>query len=117
MKTRKELLKSPNYWLARFQTELFRCVRNYLKREKKTQTQFAEQMGVSKGYVSQIMNGDFDHKMSSFIKLSLSAGYIPEVKLTPIEEYRSRDEKMNEYNKSYNPVKITLVSDNLNAAA
>ena len=44
MKTRKELLKSPNYWLARFQTELFRCVRNYLKREKKTQTQFAEQM-------------------------------------------------------------------------
>ena len=63
------------------------------------------------------MNGDFDHKMSSFIKLSLSAGYIPEVKLTPIEEYISRDEKMNEYNKSYNPVKITLVSDNLNAAA
>ena len=93
------------------------CVRNYLKRENKTQTQFAEQMGVSKGYVSQILNGDFDHKISSFIKLSLSAGYIPEIKLTPVDEYINRDEKMNEYNKSYNPVKITLISDNFKAAA
>ncbi|MBP3343055.1 MAG: helix-turn-helix transcriptional regulator [Bacteroidales bacterium] len=117
MKTRKELLKSPGYWLARFQTELFRCVRNYLKSEKKTQTQFAEQLGVSKGYVSQVLNGDFDHKISSFIKLSLSAGYIPEIKLTPIEEYISRDEKLAEYN--YKPVKITLVSmsNNIKKAA
>lgn len=117
MKTRKELLKSPGYWLARFQTELFRCVRNYLKSENKTQTQFAEQLGVSKGYVSQVLNGDFDHKMSSFIKLSLSAGYIPEIKLTPMEEYINRDEKLIEYNKSFNPVKISLVSDNIKAAA
>ena len=117
MKTRKELLKSPNYWLARFQTELFRCVRNYLKREKKNQTQFAEKMGVSKGYVSQIMNGDFDHKISSFIKLSLSAVYIPEIKLTPIDEYIDRDEKFNNNLSGYNPVKITVTSNNLKTAA
>ncbi len=117
MKTRKELLKSPGYWLARFQTELFRCVRNYLKSEKKTQTQFAEQLGVSKGYVSQVLNGDFDHKISSFIKLSLAAGYVPEIKLTPMEEYINRDEELNNYNKGYSPIRIIGPSEELKVAA
>ena len=74
-------------------------------------------MGVTKGYVSQILNGDFDHKISSFIKLSLSAGYVPEIKLTPMEEYIERDEKMNKYNQGYNPVKITGVPNNMKSAA
>ena len=38
-----------------------------------TQSEFAERLGVSKGYISQILNGDFDHKLSKLTQLLLPA--------------------------------------------
>ncbi|MEL7163104.1 MAG: helix-turn-helix domain-containing protein, partial [Bacteroidota bacterium] len=44
----------------------------YLKDRGLTRSQFAEQLGVSKGYVSQLLNGVQDFKMSSLINLALA---------------------------------------------
>lgn len=86
MITRKELLKSKEFWLAKFQTSLYQEVEVYLKKNNLNKTQFASQLGVSKGYVSQILNGDFDHKISKFIELSLAIGKAPVLKLEDIEK-------------------------------
>lgn len=42
-----------------------------------SKTAFAAQLGVSKGYISQLMNADFDHKISKLIELSLAIGKAP----------------------------------------
>ena len=84
---RKELLKSPEYWTASIQMELYRQIEAFMKEKNFNKTQLAEYLGCSKGYITQLLSGDFDHKLSKFIQLSLSIGKIPEFCFTDIDEY------------------------------
>lgn len=84
---RKELLKSPEYWTASIQMELYRQIEAFMKEKNFNKTQLAEYLGCSKGYISQLLSGDFDHKLSKFIRLSLAIGKIPEVIFTDADEY------------------------------
>lgn len=88
--TREELLTSPEYVLGNIQLDLYREISEYLKRTKKSRTDFAKDLKVSKGYVSQILNGDFNHKLEKFVQLSLSIGRIPVVKFEEVEAYLSQ---------------------------
>ena len=71
---REELLQSKAYWIVQFQAKLFETVKNYMKENNLTQTEFAKQIGVNKSYVSQILNGNFDHKVSKYVDLMLACG-------------------------------------------
>ena len=59
----EELLKTKEYWFETLQNEIYRMVDEYIKREGITQTKLAEQLGVSRGYISQIMNGNFNFSL------------------------------------------------------
>lgn len=83
---REGIIKSKGYNTTKLQNELFRQLNNYLEINKMTRSQFAEQLGVSKGYVSQILNGAFDFKLSKLVELSLAIGMIPEIKFTASED-------------------------------
>ncbi len=86
MITRKELLSSKEYWLVKFQSALYEQVEKYLIENKISKTEFAKKLGVSKGYVSQILNGDFDHKISKLIELSLAIEKVPLLKFENVEK-------------------------------
>lgn len=75
---REELLKSKEYWLTKIQMDLFSEVDSYIRENKLTRAQLAEQLGVSKGYISQVLNGDADHRLSKLIELSLAIGRAPQ---------------------------------------
>jgi transcriptional regulator with XRE-family HTH domain len=93
MISREELLTSKEYWISKFQIELFDEVHKYLKKNKMTQTDFAKKMGVSKGYISQILNGNFDHKLSKLIEISLFIEKAPVLKFENIKNLISKDLK------------------------
>ena len=76
---------SPEYWTQLIQLMLFNRIRHYLDENGMTQKEFAEKLGVSKGYVSQLMNGDFDHKLSKLSELALACGMVPKIEFVPIE--------------------------------
>jgi len=61
-----------NELLGQMHTALVTEIDYYLKDRGLTRSQFAEQLGVSKGYVSQLLNGVQDFKMSSLINLALA---------------------------------------------
>lgn len=86
MLKREELVKRPEYWLETIQNEIFRQVSDYLKDNKITQTQFSEQLGVSKGYVSQVMKGEFNYTLKKLIELSLAVGKAPVIVFKPLAE-------------------------------
>jgi transcriptional regulator with XRE-family HTH domain len=86
MITRKELISSKEYWLVKFQSALYEQVEKYLVENKISKTDFSKKLGVSKGYVSQILNGDFDHKISKFIELSLAIEKIPFLKFENLDK-------------------------------
>ena len=74
---REDLLKSKEYWIVQIQNDLFGVMEEFMKREKLNRTQLAGKLGVSKGYITQIFNGDFDHKLSKLVELSLASGKAP----------------------------------------
>jgi transcriptional regulator with XRE-family HTH domain len=102
MITREELIRSKEYWLAQLQTTLYQKVEEYLKENRMTKSEFAQKMGVSKGYISQILNGDFDHKLSKFIELSLMIDKVPLLKLEDIDKVLllDKEKKLNEQGSS-----------------
>ncbi|MGL5892713.1 MAG: helix-turn-helix domain-containing protein [Bacteroidia bacterium] len=83
---RQEILSSEAYWTELIQNRLFHEVHQYLKRNNKTQNDLAQQLGVSKSYISQILHGNFDHKLSKFIELSLAIGLVPEVSFKALND-------------------------------
>jgi transcriptional regulator with XRE-family HTH domain len=89
---RKELLNSNEYWISKIQIDLYNIIEDYIAKNKITKTQLAEQLGVTKGYVSQILNGDFDHKVSKLVELSLAVGKIPVLTFEDIGQHCEDDE-------------------------
>jgi transcriptional regulator with XRE-family HTH domain len=89
--TREELLKSPDYWTGKLQLELYRQIEDFMKKNEMNKTQLAEHLGCSKGYVSQLLNGDFDHKLSKFFELTLAIHKIPEITFSDVDDYIQSD--------------------------
>ena len=87
MITNKELIETPEYWITRIQLDLYTQLQNYMKENGLNRTQLAEKLGVTKSYVTQILNGDFDHRLSKLVELSLAVGLIPKMEFIPKTEY------------------------------
>ncbi len=111
---RKSLVGSKEYITAGIQIQLYRLIEDYLKKNNLTKTQFAEQIGVSKGYVSQVLNGDFDHKLSKFVELSLAAKWIPVVSFTDLDEYVKNDAKHRNYSSMFSGTVSCILPANKN---
>ena len=88
---REELVQTSEYWFETIQNEIFRQVATYLKDKNINQTQFAEQLGVSKGYVSQVMKGEFNYTLKKLIELSLAVGKAPIIDFKPLAEIIQAD--------------------------
>ena len=86
-----EFLSHREHWITKIQLDLYSELRTYMKENNMNRTQLAERLGVSKGYVSQVLNGDFDHKISKLVDLSLLMGKVPELTYTNLNEYIQAD--------------------------
>jgi len=95
--TREKLLKSPAYWFEYEQNELFRQVSEFMERENINQTELAAKLNVSKGYVSQILNGNFNYTLKKLIELCLAIGLVPQIKFTRVEEVIKKDTRLKSF--------------------
>lgn len=98
--TRAELLKSADYWKAKIQIELYNCAELFMKKKGMNRRQLAAHLGVSNGYVTQLLNGDYDHKLTKLAELALKFGYVPNIKFIPVEQYIEADK----YHLRYAPI-------------
>ena len=97
--TRESLLRSPEFWEENIKTELFNMIQDYMDEHNLNQKQLAEKVGCSKGYISQLLNGDSDHRLSKLVQLALSIGKAPYLYLKDIE-------KIVEADNNYEPIYI-----------
>jgi transcriptional regulator with XRE-family HTH domain len=91
--TREELLQSPEYWFENAQNDLYGQVTAYMEKEGYNQTQLAQKLGVSKGYVSQILKGEFNYTLKTLIDISLAIGSVPKIEYTPLSKVIVDDAK------------------------
>jgi len=83
----EDLFKTQEYWLETLQNEIYRQVDHYLKENHLSQKEFAKQLGVSKGYVSQVLKGEFNYTLKKLIELSLSIGKAPEINFIDLDKH------------------------------
>lgn len=122
---REELLKSKEYWTGEIQLDLFELIDNYLKENNISRVDLAKKLGVSKGYISQIMNGDFDHRISKLVELAMAVGKIPRIEYYDLSEilYLDSNDKLHEEGRYKIKIELNLrtdsgisISTNTNAA-
>lgn len=90
---KSDLLKSREYWISKIQIDLFNLIENYRKSKGITKTELAEELGFTKGYITQVLNGDFDHKVSKLVDLALAFDKVPELKFSDISDVLEIEEK------------------------
>lgn len=83
----RESMHGEGYWIAEWQLKLFDELRKYQEKFNLNQTELGEKLGVSKGYISQILNGKFDHKISTLVHLALAIGKAPILSFQDLEMY------------------------------
>lgn len=89
---RKELLQNKGYWIAKIQMDLYEQLKEYMKQHNLNRTQFAKQIGVTKGYVSQVLQGNFNHRISKLVELSLAIDKVPKLEFVQIDEYIEQED-------------------------
>ncbi len=89
--TREDILRSPEYWISQIQIALYNRAEEYMRENNLTRTQLAKKLGVSKGYVSQLLNGDYDHKLSKLVELAIAFDVVPKIEFQRIETALNQD--------------------------
>lgn len=84
---KNEAYKHVEYWLEKIQNELYHEISIYMEKEGINQTQLAERLGVSKGYISQVLSGNFNHSVKKLIELTLAIGKMPHLTFESVEQY------------------------------
>lgn len=87
MKKFNEIIKSSDYWLEKFQNEIFRMLSTFMNEERKSQSDVAKDLKVSKSYISQILNGNFNFTLKKLIEISLYVGKVPTIEFVSISKY------------------------------
>jgi len=106
---REELINSKEYWTTKIQLDLFKAISHYMKKNNLNRTQLAKKLNVTKGYVSQVLNGDFDHKVSKLVELSLACGLTPRIQFEKIEDYVKNDGFVMEKETKFSEVETLVI--------
>jgi transcriptional regulator with XRE-family HTH domain len=85
-----ERYQDADFWTGKLQLELFRLIKQHLEENNLSQNAFAKQIGVSKGYMSQVLNGNFDHKLSKLVSLALAIDKLPLINYEDVDKVIAR---------------------------
>jgi transcriptional regulator with XRE-family HTH domain len=97
-----ELVKSTEFWMENIQDDLYARVKAYMSEKGINQTKLANELGVSRAYISQIMNGSFNFTLKKLIEISLHIGVFPNLKFIPFESGNNIKSKEPSYDRKEN---------------
>jgi Fic family protein/predicted XRE-type DNA-binding protein len=75
--------------LADMRTSLVQEIESHLKEAGLNRTQLANQLGVTKGYVSQLLNGKASQSIDQLVSIVISLGKLPQLSIidSPVKNY------------------------------
>ncbi len=91
MITYTELLTTPEYWVTKIQLDLSSMIKKYMETNKMSRTDLANKLGVTPKYISLILNGNFDHKLSKLVELSMAIDLVPQINYVPMEKLNEKN--------------------------
>lgn len=91
--TREQLITSKEYVVGKFQLGLLNLIEGYMQKKEINRKELSDELSVSKGYVSQLLNVSYDHKISKLVELALSCNYMPVLNFVELNTYVDNDQK------------------------
>ena len=89
---RKDVLQEPAYWITQIQIALYDCATKFMHETGKNKTELSQHLGVSKGYVSQLLSGDYNFSITKLVETAMLMGYVPQMTFKSLEEILLQDE-------------------------
>ncbi|WP_051416445.1 helix-turn-helix domain-containing protein [Asinibacterium sp. OR53] len=83
----QKLVCTQEFWMETIQNDLAYAVKKYMDDHQINQTALANELGVSKGYISQVLNGHFNFTLQKLIEISLHIGAAPCLSFVPMPDY------------------------------
>lgn len=93
MKSREEIYQTKEYWLENIQNEIFIQLEDFMLENKLNKAGLAKKLGVSRAYITQVLNGEFNFSLKKLIDLSLAIGKVPNLHFQDIKKYTIEKEK------------------------
>lgn len=85
--TRKDIIKTPNYWLSQMQIDIFREIKTYQALNNMSDEEMADFLYMSTYKLQQIMLGNFNLDMYELCEIMVRINIIPKLNLTKIDDY------------------------------
>jgi hypothetical protein len=86
--TRKQLLKSPEYWLAQMQIGVYEAVVGYMMSHGLTPSDFCEKKKLDRKVIEKVIDGDWVGTASEFCKIILACDKVPVIKIENLKEQK-----------------------------
>jgi predicted XRE-type DNA-binding protein len=83
-----KIMDQPSYWVEAFNGELYDAIAKYMDENNINRKQLSEKLGISKGRVSQILNGNINFSIEKFVEISLKIDKYPCMALKSKSDYR-----------------------------
>ena len=83
----RTIMSSAEAWEDQLQNTLFRAFVEYQETHNLNRTQLAEHLGFSKGYISQILNGNANLSLKNLAKLSVKLGVAPILRFQDLDSW------------------------------
>ena len=88
MLKKEELIRTEEYWMENIQNELYYALKTYMQEHGLNQSELAGKLGFTKGYISQVLKGRFNHSMKKLIQLLLAIDRAPKIEFIHLDEQR-----------------------------
>ncbi len=92
MITRKDFLSSSEYWTENLNNIIVSSLVEYKENRGYSDSELAKELGVSKGYISQVFRGRHSFTFKTIVNLLLKIRKVPELSIIDLDEYIKMDE-------------------------
>lgn len=87
MYTKERLVRGEGYWMETIQQAVYEALLAYMDKHSLNQTELANKLGFTRGYVSQLMNGNFNLSQKKIIQLLLKMDMVPDLRIRTVDDY------------------------------
>ena len=87
MYTKERLVRGEGYWMETIQQAIHEALLAYMEEHDLNQTELAAKLGFTRGYVSQLMNGNFNLSQRKIVQLLLKLDRVPDLRIRSVDSY------------------------------